>query len=151
MAAYSWAGSGTSSLAASLVLETGESVSTALELLEFACGIIAGYTFDARNDVSELGKKYPAFCYRYKPLQDELSSPRDTVDDLHWNRASGRLEAVRELGELEAEIGRKDGFSRLQLPASSADFITRAGSIGGPIVAFIVSILRSDAILVTQA
>ena len=73
MAAYSWAGSGTSSLAASLVLETGESVSTALELLEFACGIIAGYTFDARNDVSELGKKYPAFYYRYKPLQDELS------------------------------------------------------------------------------
>ena len=58
MAAYSWVGSGASSLVVSLALETGEPVSTALELLEFGCGIIAGYTFDARNDVSELGKIY---------------------------------------------------------------------------------------------
>ena len=54
--------SGTSSLAASLALETGEPGSTALELLEFVCGIISGYTFDARIDVSELVEKYPEFC-----------------------------------------------------------------------------------------
>ena len=151
--------SGTSSLAASLALETGEPASTALELLEFGCGIIAGYTFDARNDVSELGKHYPALCSRYKSLQDELSSslqvPEMEFDVIPSMTSTGnhitrRIKAVRELDELEAEIRRKDGFSRFQLPASSADFITLARSIGGPIVAFSVSTLRSDAILVAQ-
>ena len=151
--------SGTSSLAASLVLETGEPPSTALELLEFGCGIIAGYTFDARNDVSELGKKYPALCSRYEALQDELSSPVQMPEmENHvipsmtstGNHVTRRLEAVRELDELEAEIRHKDGFSRFQLPPLSADFITLAQSIGGLIVAFSVSKLRSDAILVTQ-
>ena len=151
--------SGASSLAASLALETGDPASTALELLEFGCGIIAGYTFDARNDVSELGKKYPALCSRYKALQDELSSPLKIPEmECHvipsmtstGNRVTSRLETVRELDELEAEIRRKDGFSRFQLPPSSSDFITLARSIGGPIVAFSVSKLRSDAILVTQ-
>ena len=151
--------SGTSSLAASLALETGEPASTALELLEFGCGIIAGYTFDARNDVSELGEKYPALCTRYKALQDELSSPLQIPEmECHiipsmtstGNRVTRRIEAVRELDELEAEIRRKDGFSRFQLPPSSADFITLARSIGGPIVALSVSVHRSDAIIVTQ-
>ena len=153
---------GTSSLASSLALETGEPASTALELLEFGCGIIAGYTFDARNDVSELGEKYPALCSRYRALQDELSSPLQVPRmEFHLmppepmastgNRLTRRLEAVRELDELEAEIRRKDGFSRFQLPPSSVDFITLARSIGGPIVAFSVSELRCDAIIVTQA
>ena len=152
--------SGMSSLAASLALETGEPASTALELLEFGCGIIAGYTFDARNDVSELVKQYPALCSRYKALQDKLSSPLPAPEmEFHvipsmastGNRITRRLEAVRELDELEAEIRGKDGFSRFQLPPSSADFTTLARSIGGPIVAFSVSELRSDAIIVTQA
>ena len=151
--------SGTSSLAASLALETGEPASTALELLEFGCGIIAGYTFDARNDVSELGEKHPALCSRYMALQDELSSPlRMPEMECHVipsatstrNRITRRIEAVRELDALEAEIRCKDGFSRFQLPPSSADFIALAQSIGGPIVAFSVSEIRSDAILVTQ-
>ena len=152
--------SGTSSLTASLALETGNPASTAIELLEFGCGIIAGYTFDARNDVSELGKQYPALCSRYQALQDELSSPLQVPEIESYvipsmtstgNRVTERLEAVRELDELEAEIRRKDGFSRFQLPPSSADFVTLARSIGGPIVAFSVSTLRSDAILVTPA
>ena len=67
------------------------------------------------------------------------------------NRVTRRHEAVRELDELEAEIRRKDGFPRFQLPPPSADFMTLARPIGGPIVAFSVSILRSDAIIVTQA
>ena len=151
--------SGTSSLAASLALETGEPASTALELLDFGCGIIAGYTFDARNDVSELGEKYPALCSRYMALQDELSSPlRMPEMECHVipsatstrNRITRRIEAVRELDALEAEIRCKDGFSRFQLPPSSTDFIALAQSIGGPIVAFSISEIRSDAILVTQ-
>ena len=151
--------SGTSSLAASLALETGKPASTALGHLELGCGIIAGYTFDARNDVSELGTKYPALCSKYKALQDELLSPLQ-VPEMECtmmlsmtsvaSRITRRLEAVRELDELEAEIRRKDGFSRFQLPPLSADFITLARSIGGPIVAFSVSTLRSDAIIVTQ-
>ena len=137
----------------------GEPASTALELLEFGCGIIAGYTFDARNDVSELGEKYPALCSRYKALQDELSSPlqvpemeRHVIPSMTCtgNRVTRRIEAVCELDELEAEIRGKDGFSGFQLPPSSANFITLARSIGGPIVAFSVSTLRSDAILVTK-
>ena len=151
--------SGTSSLAASLAFDTGEPASTALELLEFGCGIIAGYTFDARNDVSDLGEQYPALCSRYKALQNELSLPLQVSEvECHvvppmastGNRITRRIEAVRELDELEAEIRCKDGFSRFQLPPSSADFITLARSIGGPIVAFSVSEIRSDAILVTQ-
>ena len=66
------------------------------------------------------------------------------------NRVTRRIEAVGELDELEAEIHCKDGFSRFQLPPSSTDFITLARSIGGPIVAFSVSVHRSDAIIVTQ-
>ena len=151
--------SGSSSLAASLALEAGEPANTALEFLELGCGIIAGYTLDARNDVSELSKEYPALCSRYKALQDELSSPLQVPDmESHvipsmtstGNRVTRRLEAIRELDELEAEIRCKDGFSRFQLPPPSGDFITLARSIGGPIVAFSVSKLRSDAILVTQ-
>ena len=151
--------SGMSSLAASLALETGEPASTAAELLEFGSGIISGYTFDARNDVSELGKEYPGLCSRYKALQGELSSPLQLPDlecllipsmTSTGNRITRRLEAIRELDELEAEIRRKEGFSRFQLPPSSTDFMTLARSIGGPIVAFSVSSLRSDAILITE-
>ena len=151
--------SGTSSLAASLALVTGEPASAALELLEFGCGIIAGYTFDARSDVSKLGKQYPALYSRYKTLQDELSSPLQVPEmECHAipsmastrNRITRRLKAVHELDELEAEIRGKDGFSRFQLPPSSADFIALAQSIGGPIVTFSVSELLSHAIIVTQ-
>ena len=92
-------------------------------------------------------------------LQDELWSPLQVPEiECHGvppmastgNRISRRVEAVRELDALKAEIRCKDGFSRFQLPPSSADFITLARSIGGPIVAFSVSEIRSNAILVTQ-
>ena len=66
------------------------------------------------------------------------------------NRITRRHEAVYELDKFEAEIHRKDGFSRFQLPPSSADSIALARSIGGPIVAFSVSTLRNNGILVTQ-
>lgn len=60
-----------------------------------------------------------------------------------------RWETVKDLEDVENEIRRLPGFERFGLPPTLQEMISLASQ--GPIVLFKVTIIRSDAILVTES
>lgn len=153
--------------AASFALGAGKTAYDALKLLELSRGIIMGFAIDCRSDLSDLEKTHPKLSQKFDSLRTEIDSPLpdrnyDRVDTLlpgsigkvehNQDRAHAlrrREQAIRKMEEIIVEIRNISGHERFQLPPSQNDLMCIAKD--GPIVVFISTIIRSDAIIVTSS
>ncbi|KAL0631812.1 hypothetical protein Q9L58_009322 [Maublancomyces gigas] len=154
---------------ASCALVAGKAASHALTLLELSRGIIMGFAIDCRGDLSELKIAHPKLCQTFTDLRGLIDiPPRQTSDDL-TNSSSGiqsfdnaeardrhrtyanqrREKAVREMETTIAKIRELPGHEGFQLPPPPEQLIVMAKH--GPIVVFICSVIRSDAIIVSSS
>ncbi|KAK6533572.1 hypothetical protein TWF694_002510 [Orbilia ellipsospora] len=145
---------GMSSNACSLVLKTGKPAAQAFELLEIGRCVISSLAIDAQTDVSSL-RKYDIQLYkRYEGLRSELSSVPG--DEIQFSLEGAGIDfkhrspyyIERDLQEIEAKIRDIPGFATFQLPLGSEEFQRMARD--GPLVAFNITKIRSDALIVTS-
>ncbi|KAH8689815.1 CHAT domain-containing protein [Talaromyces proteolyticus] len=150
---------GVSALAASVFLKAGKSPLQALQILEQGRGIIAGLVIDSRSDVSLLRKKHPDLYSRYDyarkvvaiPFSSGLSGEDESFSSLKNNytlESLQRHEYSVKLEEVIQEIRENPGFERFQLPLTKNEILHLAR--GGPLVSFNVSVVSSEAFIVTE-
>lgn len=147
--------SGIASLAASALLETGNSVYEALHMLEVGRAVLLHQLLDARSDVTALEEAHPQIAKRFKRLRDVVDSP--DLGDLGpfeserpngWAiRAQRHHDAAAEFNTTIQTIRSQKNFERFLLGQTEEELISLA--VEGPVVVFNVSDLRSDALLVT--
>lgn len=156
------------SYGASWGLETGKSPYDVLRLLELSRGIIIGQNIDYRRDLSNLEASYPAKAARFHELRlmvDNASSHgnfttigarvESSFDEevayfKHRTQDQRKRETeVRKMEEMLVEIRTLPGYEEFQLPPSANDLMAMARD--GPIVTFISSLARSDAIIITSS
>lgn len=154
--------------AASLALEARSTAYHALRLLELSRGIIMGFAIDYRGDLSDLEATDPELSKRFNGLRTEIDTPLlDRASDLptgtesslfnrevvyHQGRTHAlqrRETAIREMEETLAEIRKLPGHEEFQLPPPAEELMSMANN--GPIVTFVSSHFRSDAIIVTSS
>lgn len=153
---------------ASAFLSNGNSAASAFKALESGRGVIAALSIDLRADISKLEHEYPALYANYIQLRRKvwhdfnsnvsplsLDSQRTTLSQTSSHRKSKYLirdhdrgESLRKMELLESEIKTIDGFQGFLSPLSPQECMRLAEE--GPIVAFNVTELRSDAILITS-
>lgn len=141
-----WELRGLSSLVASLALQTGKPALTALRYLELGCAAIFSCIFDSRNDASDLDHENLMLCLKYQYLTNMLDSPTHDLSCSNFNRQSN---LGSQLERFAQEIRLVDTLEGLQLPPWTQDLGRLATA--GPIVAFNITGVRSDAIIITGA
>ena len=143
---------GLASDSAALALQTGESPSTALMLLEKGRGMIATSLEDLGVDMTALEAQYPQLAERFASLRNEVRRYGDQGKDAgaSWGdtRNRRRREADTELEETITEIRRHQGFEDFMLAPSESEM--RQAADGGPIVIINSSTFRCDAIIVEK-
>ncbi|KAE8370628.1 CHAT domain-containing protein [Aspergillus caelatus] len=160
------------SRAASVVLQANGSPAEAINVLEAGRGVIARFTTDLKTDISKLEKLHPALHAEYIGLRRQILLPPSPI--LSWeaeptkatiitrrhrdqeSRTSQiittgrqRAEILRKLEEIEKNVRELPEFEQFMKPLSPADHMSLARL--GPIIAFNVTELRSDAIIVTES
>ncbi|KAE8168526.1 CHAT domain-containing protein [Aspergillus tamarii] len=159
------------SRAASVALQANRSPAEAIDVLEAGRGVIARFTTDMKTDISELEELHPALHAEYVWLRRQiLLSPspifswevnptkatiiprhrRDQESRTSQITTTGRQRAenLRKLEEIEKDIRELPGFEQFMKPLSPEAHMSLAKL--GPIIAFNVTELRSDAIIVTE-
>ncbi|KAK6514352.1 hypothetical protein TWF506_008748 [Arthrobotrys conoides] len=143
-----------SSTACSLLLQTDRSATKAFKVLEVGRGVIAGLVIKSQTDVSFLKEVNPELYEHYEGLRYRLSNI-STGDNQSLLEVSGQqsnqhrlFSTERELEKTEDRIRKIPGFATFQLPLSTEQLKSLAAD--GPIVAFNVTNLRSDALIVTK-
>jgi tetratricopeptide (TPR) repeat protein len=144
------------SLIASIFLKAGRSPLEALQALEKARGIIAGFLIDARSDVSFLKEEYSELWARYTNCQAQIASI-DAEFNLPFQGDSQRSYAMKsaqrqllyqDLYQLRDEIRQCPGFERFLSSLKETEILDLAKE--GPIVCFNISFVSSEAFLVTS-
>ncbi|KAK6514397.1 hypothetical protein TWF506_008792 [Arthrobotrys conoides] len=146
--------SGLASTACALVLETGRPAVDALKLIEVGRGVMAGLAIESQTDVSIL-KEYDLELYeRYENLRYQLSAIQDGKREFFLESQASESDQhrpfyiERDLHQIENEIREIPQFSSFQLPPSVEELKNLAHE--GPIVAFNVTTIRSDALIITN-
>lgn len=135
--------------AVSVALQAGAEASHCLRLLELGRGIIMGLAIDCRSDLSELEMESPDLFERFNRLRIEIDSPLLVEGQSTEQYRSHRVQTIRRMDETLAIIRKLPGFGGFQLPPSSEDLMAKAAE--GPIVILNSTLLRSDAIIVTDS
>lgn len=137
--------------AASAALAAGKTAYDALKLLELSCGIMMGFAIDCRGDLSDLEGVDVELFKKFNRLRIEIDTPLPdricSQDRTHITRR--REQTIHEMEETIAEIRSLPGHEGFQLPPSSEELMSIAKY--GPIVTFLSSRFRSDAIIVTSS
>lgn len=157
----------------------GKSAYHALKLLELSRGIIMGHSIDCRGDLSDLKETDPKLYNTFDELRIEIDTPLSTsCDDLFETHPPNlqlpeqaaahdhdgvlakkirdrtqdkkrREEAIEKMEQTIAKIRNLPGHEGFQLPPSAEQLMSMAEN--GPIVVFISTTIRSDAIIVTRS
>ncbi|RJE26206.1 hypothetical protein PHISCL_01454 [Aspergillus sclerotialis] len=158
------------SLAASAALQANEPAISALDILETGRGVIAGLVVDLKKDIAKLEMIDPTLYLEYTQLRRRILLPISSSlsqvgaaqsfitpngrrePHSHPTRidAAGpaRAKDLQSLEELENKIRALPGFENFFEHLSQGDYMSLARL--GPIVAFNVTELRSDAIIITN-
>lgn len=151
------------SQAASAILHAGGTPEEALQILEAGRGVISGHSIDLKVDISKLKRHKPPLHAEYIQLRQqvllnfssssswsykELQSKARRSRILFPITGSDRMEITRRLEKLESTIRAEPGFQDFLKPSSAETYMRLA--LTGPIVAFNVTRLRSDALIVTN-
>ena len=145
--------------AVSLSLANMDDPYKALQLLELGRGILANLQLEVRSDISVLAVDHPALAHQFQELRNEIDSPsrisawaiiEDQSVDVNPTSSTfipTRRTLLNQFDDLMAEIRSLPGYANfLQSPAKSE---LHSLAEGGPIVAFNLSNIRSDAFLIT--
>ncbi|KAI5842912.1 CHAT domain-containing protein [Morchella snyderi] len=158
--------SGLPTTAACVALQAGRSAYHALGLLELSRGIIIGSTIDYRGDISDLKGRHPEKFQKLEELRIEIDTP---LPDSYESHTAGsrsfqteeaylqarsrafkrREEALQEMEEILKEIRKLPGCERFQLVPSEEEL--KSWAKDGPVVTFVSSSYRSDAIILTSS
>ncbi|KAH0605424.1 uncharacterized protein H6S33_004646 [Morchella sextelata] len=158
--------SGLPATAACVALQAGKSAYHALGLLELSRGIIIGSTIDYRGDISDLKERHPEKFQKLEDLRTEIDTPLPDSYDSHTadsrsfqteeaylqarSRAfKRREEALQEMEEILKEIRKLPGCEGFQLAPSEEEL--KSWAKDGPVVTFVSSSYRSDAIILTSS
>ncbi|KAJ5175406.1 CHAT domain-containing protein [Penicillium canariense] len=151
------------SQAASAILQAGGAPEEALQTLELGRGVIAGFSIDLKADISKLERRKPLLHSKYIQLRRQVllnfsSSTSWSFQDLRIRdrrsqslspaTGSQRMEILQQLENLESTIRDDPEFHDFLRPPSVRTYMGLASA--GPIVAFNVTRLRSDALIVTD-
>lgn len=139
-----WELRGLSSLIASLTLQIGKSASTALQYLELGCRVISINIFDSEKNISALDQENLMLCLKYQYLTNMLDPPTDDSNSSDFNIVSNLRSQLEKSGQDMRLLRRLEG---IQLPPWSQDLGRLAKP--GPVVVFIITGVRSDAIIIT--
>ena len=157
---------GLAAVGASCALNAGKTAGEALEILEAGRGIISGWRFMSRNEISNIERHSPDLANSYVKLRDEVlassNAPSENSQSLMSSGTSSVLpdvapesdhtevyrNKVLKLLALEREI-RERVDPRFQTPLTSQDFVALAQN--GPIVELNITQIRSDAFLITES
>ena len=144
-------------LAASLALQAGKNASRAFEILEMGRGVIASLVIHSEADITRLrtaGVRGSQLCTEYENLRNKVSKPVSSG----WLAAgytvptdtliSQRLEDVKRLKCIEDEVRQLPGLERFRLSLTEEQLKGLAKDHA--IVAFAVTVVRSDAFLITK-
>ncbi|RVD89400.1 uncharacterized protein DFL_000411 [Arthrobotrys flagrans] len=146
---------GLSSFACSLALRAGKPAAEAFELIEIGRAVMASFAIDLQTDVLNIREHNPCLYKRYESLRYRFSAvPSDETFIFSGNKPpksdrEERFHIERELTEVEDQIRRIPEFARFQLPPDVEDLKRMANE--GPLVAFNVTDIRSDALIITSA
>ncbi|EWC44826.1 hypothetical protein DRE_06464 [Drechslerella stenobrocha 248] len=141
--------SGIATISCSSALKAGRSAYDALVRMESCRGVIAGTIIDSRSDVDALRQENPALYEEYTSLRKLIAGHHSGALPLPQSNGQLTLDRyIERLGALEEQIRSMDAFSRFQLPPLPETIQSLASS--GPVVAFNVSDISSDAIVITQ-
>lgn len=151
------------SQAASAILHAGGTPEEALQTLEVGRGVISGLSIDLKADISKLERCKPPLHAEYIQLRRQVllnfsSSSSWSFKELQSKArrshipfpttGSDRMEIMQRLEKLESTIRAEPEFQDFRRPASAETYMRLAST--GPIVAFNVTRLRSDALIVTD-
>jgi hypothetical protein len=113
---------------------------------------------DSRSDISQLEDQHPVLYSSYQEPRGRISSPLasliSAIDDgsfkknIRTSHMSISEAISQRSSDVEDEIRGLPGFERFQLPTFSDNLVTFAEN--GPLVSFIVTEFRSDALLVIK-
>ncbi|KAK6356077.1 hypothetical protein TWF718_000451 [Orbilia javanica] len=143
-----------SSLACSLALQAGRPAIEAFGLIEIGRAVTASLAIDLQTDVFALREFYPELYERYETLRYQFSVvssgefdvlPESKTPKSHRDKSS---HIERELTRVEDEIRMMPGFAGFQLPPRPEELKEMAKE--GPLVAFNISDIRSDALIITN-
>jgi hypothetical protein len=128
----------------------------ALRLVEAARGVLLSQALHTRDDLSELRERHPDLAIRFVDLRALLDQPTQLSTPDLTGTASGdsvrrtidhRRHLAEEFAQVLADIRALDGFGSFALPPATDQLLAQAAE--GPVVVFIVSAYRSDALLLT--
>lgn len=152
--------SGLGSLAASVFLKAGRSVSESLQALEKSRAIISSIVIDSRCDESMLEERHPDLWSRYCYLREWIAvstlpsaasnSPYSSpLPGGHYSSVTlARNLMIKELDVIKIIIRKTPEFDRFQLPLTEVELHDLAQY--GPIVSFNVTRFGSHAFLITE-
>jgi tetratricopeptide (TPR) repeat protein len=141
--------------AVSVSLECGESATQALRLLEQSRGILSDTRMSMRSDISAFESAHPALAKRFQDVRERLdrseSGKKYDVDSMTYllsDTAPIDRATWKEFQNVVGEIRNQKGFATFAGKGLSAEEIKEL-ACDGPVVAFNVSDIRSDAFIVT--
>ncbi|KAH7232458.1 CHAT domain-containing protein [Fusarium solani] len=123
----------------------------ALHSLEQGRAIILSQLIDGRSDVSDLAEKHPDLARRYEELRQEVNAPlRGLEQDAAREQALWRRrQSILDLDTCISKIRTVPGHDRFLLGQTTAEM--KECAVGGSIVIVNISMLQSDAIIITPA
>lgn len=145
---------GITSRSVSVSLQCGDDTYKALQLLELGRGVLANLQLEVRSDISVLEDSYPEIARKFRNIRAKLDSPESserfeytTSEDITQKHPDPRISLSNEFDEFVEAIRMLPGQERFLLGPSEAEMKHLAE--GGPVVAFNVSGIRSDAFIIT--
>jgi tetratricopeptide (TPR) repeat protein len=148
--------SGLASLSASVFLKAGKPSLEALQALERARGVFAGFLIDARSDTSILKEKHPELWSRYTQCQQQIATINSDINSnlhevgprIYTAMNDPRQQLLKTLNSLREEIRQCPGFERFLLSMTETEIRDLARN--GPVVCFNVSRISSEAFLIMK-
>jgi hypothetical protein len=137
-------------------LPVGQRRIRALRLVEAARAVLLSQALHTRDDLSELRERHPDLAVRYADLRGLLDqSAQLSALDLTEAASAGsvhraigrRRDLAAQFAQVTSDIRALDGFGSFALPPSVDQLLAQASE--GPVVVFVVSRYRSDALLLT--
>lgn len=145
---------GITSRAVSVSLQCGDGPYKALQLLELGRGVLANLQLETRSDISVLEDSYPELARKFCNIRDKLDSPEPgiqfeykTSEDITRKSSNARQALTKQFDELVKAIRLLPGHEQFLRGPSEVEMKSLAEP--GPIVAFNVSEIRSDAFIIT--
>ncbi|KAJ5117770.1 hypothetical protein N7448_011402 [Penicillium atrosanguineum] len=143
--------SGLATQACSLALQTGQPIFEALLLLESGRGVILSLLMNDQSATSQLKMAQPALCALYESLRLEVNTPVESTKSQPADEPNPirRPKALKELENCIQDIQNLPGFGSFQRGLTKEKVETASNE--GSIIVVNVTILRSDAIIVSSA